>query len=49
MAEKKTKPKKVTTGDKHAITRVNIIENVFSYEHTTNKVKEIKKNADCTD
>ena len=48
MAEKKTKPKKVTTGDKHAITRVNIIENVFSYEHT-NKVKEIKKNADCTD
>lgn len=49
MAEKKAKTKKVTTGDKHAITRVNIIENVFSYEHTTNKVKEIKKNADSTD
>lgn len=47
MAEKKIKPKKVTTGNKHAITRVNIIENVFSYEHTTNNVKE-NKNADST-
>ena len=48
MAEKK-KTKKVTTDNKHAIVRVNIIENVFSYERTNNKVKEIKKNADCTD
>ncbi len=49
MAEKKTKSKKVTTGDKHAITRVNIIENVYSYENTNNTVKEKKENADCTD
>lgn len=48
MAEKKTKTKKVSTGDKHAITRVNTIGNVFSYEHTTNTVKE-KKDADSTD
>lgn len=49
MAEKKTKSKKVTTGDKHAIARVNTIGNVFSYEHTTVKVKENKENADSTD
>lgn len=48
MAEKKTKSKKVTTDNKHAIIRVNKIENVFSYEHTTNTVKE-KKDADSTD
>lgn len=49
MAEKKTKSKKVTTGNKHAIIRVNTIENVYSYEHTTVKEKEKKENADCTD
>ena len=49
MAEKKTKSKKVTTGNKHAIIRVNTIENVYSYEHTTNTVKEKKENADSTD
>lgn len=49
MAEKKTKTKKATTGNKHAITRVNTIENVFSYEHTTLKEKEINNNADSTD
>lgn len=48
MAEKK-KSKKVTTDNKHAIIRKNIIENVFSYEHTTNTVKEKKENADSTD
>ena len=49
MAEKKTKSKKVTTGNKHAIIRGNTIENVFSYEHTTVKEKENKENADSTD
>lgn len=50
MAEKKTKSKKATTGNKHAIIRVNTIENVFSYEHTTSvKEKEKKENADSTD
>ena len=48
MAEKKTKSKKATAGNKHAIIRVNKIENVFSYEHTANTVKE-KKDADSTD
>lgn len=49
MAEKKTKTKKATTGNKHAIIRVNITQNVFSYEHTANTVKENKENADSTD
>ena len=49
MAEKKSKTKKATTGNKHAIIRVNKIENVYSYEHTTNTVKEKKENADITD
>ena len=49
MAEKKTKSKKVTTGNKHAIIRVNTIENVFSYEHTTVKEKEKNNDADSTD
>jgi hypothetical protein len=49
MAEKKTKTKKVVTSDKHAITRINTIGNVFSYEHTTIKEKEKIKNADSTD
>ena len=48
MAEKKTKSKKVAPG-KARITRVNITQNVYSYEDTTNKVKENKKNADFTD
>ncbi len=47
MAEKK-KIKKVAPG-KARITRVNITHNVYSYEHTTNTVKEKKNNADCTD
>ena len=47
MAEKK-KSKKVAPG-KALITRVNIAHNVYSYEHTTNTVKEKKENADCTD
>lgn len=47
MAEKK-KTKKVAPG-KARITRVNITQNVYSYEHTTNTVKEKKENADCTD
>ena len=49
MAEKKTKTKKVTTGNKHAIARLHIIENVYSYEDTNNTVKEKKENADITD
>lgn len=49
MAEKKTKSKKVITDNKHAIIRTNTIGNVFSYEHTTVKVKENKENADSTD
>lgn len=47
MAEKK-KTKKVAPGNAR-ITRVNITHNVYSYEHTTNTVKEKKDNADCTD
>ena len=47
MAEKK-KTKKVAPGIAR-ITRVNITHNVYSYEHTTNTVKEKKDNADCTD
>ena len=47
MAEKK-KTKKVAPG-KARITRVNITQNVYSYEHTTNTVKENNNNADCTD
>ena len=47
MAEKK-KSKKVAPG-KARITRVHITQNVYSYEHTTNTVKEKKNNADCTD
>lgn len=47
MAEKK-KSKKVAPG-KARITRVNITQNVYSYEHTTNTVKEKKNNADFTD
>lgn len=46
MAEKK-KTKKVAPGTAR-ITRVNITHNVYSYEHTTNTVKE-KKDADSTD
>ena len=50
MAEKKTKTKKVSTGDKHAITRVHITENVYSYEYTEQKkVKEKKENDNSTD
>lgn len=45
MAEKKTKNKKTTPGAAR-ITRVNIKDNVYSYENT---VKEKKENADCTD
>lgn len=47
MTEKK-KTKKVAPG-KARITRVNITHNVYSYEHTTNTVKEKKDNADSTD
>lgn len=47
MAEKK-KSKKVASG-KARIVRVNITQNVYSYEHTTNTVKEKKDNADFTD
>lgn len=47
MAEKK-KSKKVAPG-KARITRVNIKDNVYSYENTNNTVKEKKDNADCTD
>lgn len=47
MAEKK-KSKKVAPG-KARITRVNITQNVYSYENTDNTVKEKKDNADCTD
>lgn len=47
MAEKK-KSKKVAPG-KARIARVNITQNVYSYENTTNTVKEKKDNADCTD
>ena len=47
MAEKK-KTKKVAPG-KARIIRVNITHNVYSYEHTTNTVKEKKDNADSTD
>ena len=46
MAEKK-KSKKVAPGTAR-ITRVNITQNVYSYEDT-NTVKEKKDNADCTD
>ena len=50
MAEKKTKSKKVSTGDKHAITRVHITENVYSYEYTDKKKeKEKVKNDNSTD
>ncbi len=48
MMEKKRKTKQVAPG-KARITCVNIIHNVYSYEHTTNTVKEKKNNADCTD
>lgn len=48
MAEKKRKTKQVAPG-KARITRVNITENVYSYEDTNNTVKEKKENADCTD
>ena len=47
MAEKK-KSKKVAPG-KARIIRVNIKDNVYSYENTTNTEKENKNNADCTD
>ena len=47
MAEKK-KSKKIALG-KARITRVNITQNVYSYEHTDNTVKEKKNNADFTD
>ena len=50
MAEKKTKSKKVTTGNKHAITQVHITENVYSYEYTEQKKeKEKVKNDNSTD
>ena len=48
MAEKKRKSKQVVPGAAR-ITRVNITHNVYSYEHTTNTVKEKKDNADFTD
>lgn len=48
MAEKKRKTKQVAPG-KARITRVNITENVYSYEDTNNTVKEKKENADSTD
>ena len=48
MAEKKRKTKQVAPG-KARIARVHITQNVYSYEHTTNTVKEKKDNADCTD
>ena len=48
MAEKKRKTKQVAPG-KARIARANITQNVYSYEHTTNTVKEKKDNADCTD
>ena len=48
MAEKKRKTKQVAPG-KARIARVNITQNVYSYEHTTNTEKEKKNNADCTD
>ena len=47
MAEKKRKSKQIAPG-KARITRVNITQNVYSYEHT-NTVKEKKNNADFTD
>lgn len=47
MAEKK-KSKKVVPG-KARIARVNITQNVYSYENTNNTVKEKKNNADFTD
>lgn len=47
MSEKK-KSKKITPG-KARVVRVNITQNVYSYEHTTNTVKENKNNADFTD
>lgn len=48
MAEKKRKTKQVSPG-KARIVRVNITQNVYSYENTTNTVKEKKDNADFTD
>ena len=48
MAEKKRKTKKVVPGAAR-ITRVNIKDNVYSYEDTNNTVKEKKENADFTD
>lgn len=50
MAEKKTKSKKVTPDNKHAIIRVHITENVYSYEYTAQKKeKEKVKNDNSTD
>lgn len=48
MAEKKRKTKQVSPG-KARIARVNITQNVYSYENTNNTVKEKKNNADFTD
>lgn len=49
MAEKKRKTKQVASG-KARIARVNITQNVYSYEDTTKvKEKENKNNADITD
>ena len=47
MVEKK-KSKKIAPG-KARITRVNITQNVYSYEHTDNTVKEKKNNVYFTD
>ena len=48
MADKKRKTKQVAPGAAR-ITRVNIKDNVYSYENTNNTVKEKKDNADFTD